>query len=268
MSDTADAVPFDWASRAADKLARSEAGYFEAAAENHVFHGGTLSLMPRFPTLSVAAVLHSLPGTARPALWLEELEPAAARYRARCVRVYLDGDGAARAMQARGYRPSEEVGYAMPLDASVREGPELNLMVCRRASDWKIHAALCQSAQQGPDGHDMDGVRYSQAMRLKAEAGYMTQYLTLLEDVAIGFAGLSIHRGFARFKNLFLHPAHRGHGLGTLAVRALLAITRRRGARYLGAYALSGHPSNHIYRRLGLIEVHRQTEWSKPLGQS
>ena len=78
-------------------------------------------------------------------------------------------------------------------------------------------------------------------------------------------ASLAISDGYARMKNVLVHPDHRGQGIGLRLVHALLAEAVRQGATELGTFAAAGGAGHKLYRRCGLREITYQTEWTKPL---
>jgi ribosomal protein S18 acetylase RimI-like enzyme len=103
-----------------------------------------------------------------------------------------------------------------------------------------------------PD-HDMRG--------FIAEAGEAAQrrgaqVLAVREgDVPAGYAQLEHHEGSAEIAQVYVHPDHRGRGLGTALTRA--AIEAGAGGRDLWIVADDEGRPKHLYARLGF-----EPEWT------
>jgi len=246
-------------------LAASDVAYFRAAADNIHCHGGVLSHVPGFSGLSLACVLHSLDAIIDINTWVGQLEDHIAGLGMRWVRFYLqESSGAQREqLQKLGYRELVELGFATRL-AGINHG-DVALKPCSSETQWRQYTQLSIDSVGGPDGFDMVGDSYVRVSRLKVDAGYMKPYLAFLGDRFLGFVNLSMQGGFARCKNLLVHPQFRGKGVGAGIVNSAMMEARKHGAGYFGCYAIAGEPSVELYRGLGMVEVTRQTEWSKPL---
>jgi len=249
-------------------LAASDVAYFEAAAENTHCLGGVLSQIPGFPGLSLASVLHSLTGIGGINTWLEQVETCFSNRGSNWVRFYLQqvSDRQREQLQKWGYCELVEIGFATRLGVTGDEGTVLQR--CVNEQQWREYTRLSLISVDGPDGFDMDGDSYARVSRLKVEAGYMVPYLAILHGKLVGFVNLSLQGDFARCKNLLVHPDYRGQGIGSSIISAAMATARDQGARYFGAYAIAGEPSVALYCGLGMVEVTRQSEWSRPLGNA
>jgi len=74
-------------------------------------------------------------------------------------------------------------------------------------------------------------------------------------------AGFVLSRGAADEEELLLiavHPAHRGHGLGSLLLDRFIANARARGRRRLFLEMRDGNPAESLYRRHGFEQVARR----------
>jgi len=74
-------------------------------------------------------------------------------------------------------------------------------------------------------------------------------------------AGFVLSRGAADEEELLLiavHPAHRGHGLGSLLLDRFIANAQARGRRRLFLEMRDGNPAESLYRRHGFEQVGRR----------
>jgi ribosomal protein S18 acetylase RimI-like enzyme len=252
----------------------SESRYFEAAADNAPLLGGTFSVMPGFARLPAGCVLHGLGADAFTACGIGHLAAVEARFRqagSRLCRLYLPaGTGHLnRALLSAGYRPVRELGMIAELSGDVDGGgdgetDDPGLVAVSSARDWREKGEICRAAIDGPDGHDMQDGRYAELEQAKCRAGYMRSYLYRLDGHPVATAALALHEGFARLKNVLVHPAHRSLGAGRNLVRALTAEARRLGARRLGCF-VSSRQALSVYRQCGMWDMCFHTEWSRVL---
>ena len=250
------------------KLVRSDVAYFEAASENINCLGGILSLIPGFPDLSLACVLHSLAGIDEIDGWIQQLESLIDTLDSNWARFYLQEleDGQREQLQNMGYRELVEIGFASRLINPSCKG--IALRHCHSESDWLQYTQLSLASGDGPDGFDMVGDSYARVSHMKVDAGYMTPFLAVLHGTVVGFVNLSLQGELARCKNLLVHPDYRDQGIGSATVTAVMAAAGEQGAAYFGSYAIAGEPSVELYKGLGMVEVTRQSEWSRYLGSS
>ena len=255
---------------AGQRLLESERSYFLAGAHNRALCGGTLSVVPGLQHLPAGCVVHSIVTPPRDAdlqSWVRTLERRFMRIGSRLSRFYLpaSADGLAAGLEVLGYRASEETGFARDFagDCSWLT-PHLNLRPLDPSRDWTQKIQLCIQTGVGPDGYDMRHGSYATLERAKCEAGYMRSYLYWIGDRAVGAVSLAVHDGFARLKNLVVHPQFRGRGVGRNMVVGLMAKARREGAGLFGVFG--AHPASRaLYESCGLVPVTRQVEWSRSL---
>ena len=131
--------------------------------------------------------------------------------------------------------------------------------------DWARKVDLYIEAGIGPDGHEMQQGAYADFEFAKYAAGYMVCYLYWRDRRPVASVSLAVHKGFARLKNVVLHPDARGQGLGHKIVRALIAEAVGARATRFGAFAAEGGPAHNVYRNCGLRDATYQKEWTKPL---
>jgi GNAT superfamily N-acetyltransferase len=251
-------------------LAESEQAYFTAGAHNRPICGGTLSVVPGLQHLPAGCVLHSVLTPPRPGdlvHWLRTLERAFMRVGSRLSRLYLpeSADDLVDGLSGFGYRPREEAGYARDFAGDCSWiTRHLNLRPLDPARDWTHKIQLCIQAGVGPDGYDMRHGAYATLERAKCEAGYMRSFLYWMGDRAVGSVSLSVHGGFARLKNVLVHPEFRGRGVGRAMVIGLMAEARREGASLFGVFGATP-ATRRLYESCGLLRLMRQTEWSRSL---
>lgn len=252
------------------RLWDSDIRYFQAAAQNIDMLGGQLSFMEGLSSQAGACVFHSI-GTlpSHEVSWLQALETNFVQRGVRRSRLYLQENRPEDEafLKLNGYRPIIELGMAGPATSEKLEtGLEpLELQPVREAL-WPLHRHLLSSCDSAPDGHRMQADDYATLERRKVEAGYMQLFLYLEDGKAQAIASLDIKQDFARTKNLLIHPARRGEGLGKSVVASLMAIARQQGASAMGAYALSENKAAYeMYRSAGMEKVYQQYEWVKLL---
>ena len=130
---------------------------------------------------------------------------------------------------------------------------------------WRRKKSLYCAAKTGPDGHDMQQGLFSELERLKCQHGYMTSFLFFHDRKLKGVVSLAIANGFARLKNLLVHPAFRRTGVARNIIVLLAREVIERGAHRLGVYAAANGPSHRLYVNAGMKVILRQEEWSKRL---
>lgn len=254
----------------AQALLASEREYFMAGAQNRSLCAGTLSQMPGLQHLPAGCVLHSVATPPQPGHvsgWLRVLERSFIRAGSRLCRFYLIGEGPAlcRQLTAAGYTATEEIGYARELGGDLSGmTPHIGLRPLDTTRDWSQKVQLCVDAGHGPDGHDMHHGAYATLERSKCRSGYMRSYLYWLDGRAVGAVSLALLDGFARLKNLLVHPEYRGQGIGRAMVIGTMAIAIRQGAERCGVFGAT-NTARHLYESCGLTRSMSQTEWAKAL---
>ena len=255
---------------AAQRLLASDRAYFLAGAHNVAICGGTLSVAPGLQHLPSGCVFHSVatpPRSGDLVGWLRVLERRFLRVGSRICRFYLgaDADDLAGGLMALGYEPAVETGYARDFAGDCSGlTPHLNLRQLDPARDWSHKVQLCIQAGVGPDGYDMRHGAYATLERTKCQAGYMRSYMYWIGDQAAGSVALAVHGGFARLKNLLVHPVFRGRGVGRAMVIGMMAEALRQGASAFGAFGATPSATR-LYERCGMSRLVHQTEWSHTL---
>jgi ribosomal protein S18 acetylase RimI-like enzyme len=248
----------------------SESRYFETGADNVRVLGGTLSVMPGLARLPAGCVLHSLPTDALTGQGAGRLRSVEARFRnvgSRLCRIYLPASTGHlnQFLLAAGYRPARELGMIGELTDDRNAGhEEPNLVAVAGARGWRDKSTIYRAADCGPDGHDMQGDLYADMERAKCRAGYMRSYLYRVDDRPVATASLALRDGFARLKNVLVHPDYRNLGVGRDIVRALMGEARRLGAQRIGCF-VSSKAALTVYRECGMWDMCFHTEWSRPL---
>jgi len=113
-----------------------------------------------------------------------------------------------------------------------------------------------------PDQDPGDYHRYSREVSLRRDARV---YAVRADGVPIAFAQLERAAGSAEITQVFVHPEHRGRGVGTAMTRA--AIEAARDADDLWITADDEDRPKELYARLGFVPVWTSMEctlWPKP----
>lgn len=86
---------------------------------------------------------------------------------------------------------------------------------------------------------------------------------------AVGFAGPVVRQDNGRgyFAGIGVHPAHEGHGLGTVLFFRLCEALRKVGAEYMSLYTGSTNPARRIYEKAGFRAVREFAVMRKEFGQ-
>jgi len=256
----------------ADELAmlESEREYFRAGAHNRPVCGGTLSVIPGLQHLPAGCVLHDItaaPGPADTISWVRSMERRFLRVGSRLCRFYLPGrpDQIGPILQGIGYARQVETGLTRDLEAGATDiMAHLNLRPLDPARGWTQKIQLCIQAGLGPDGYDMRQGAYATLERTKCQSGYMRSYLYWRGSRAVGAASLAVHGGFARLKNVLVHPEYRARGVGRAMVIGMMDEARRQGATVFGVFART-EAARQLYARCGMAEQLIQTEWTRAL---
>lgn len=256
------------------ELLDSDRRYFESGATVEQLGGATLAHVPGFERVSAGCVVHRVDPAVLPRdpeRWLDLVERRLAALRCRSARLYLEGHhpGLEATLLARGYRPQEEIGFALLADgraaAGKPDGPVVELRAVTTPDDWAAKVAL-HRLSGGIDGHEPDPEEWVALERLRVTAGYMRPFFIVCRGAICGVVGLAGGGSLLRLKNLLLHPSWRRMGIGTAVLHRAHGIAWREGWTALGVFALAGYPGEQLYRRVGYEEATRQTEWVRPLG--
>ena len=252
-------------------LWQSDIRYFQAAAENKNILGGQLSYMEDLSSQAGACVFHSLDVLPqRDLAWLNTLEGLFLKKAVKRSRLYLQKhkpeDEAF--LTQNGYRAVIEIGMAGRVDLQILHAKNIKpvQLVAIHEALWPLHQRLLSSSEAAPDGHRMQATDYALLEKRKVEAGYMQMFLYIENGEALAVASLDIKNGFARIKNLLVHPEQRGKGLGKRLIAGLLTIAQQQGAQAMGAYALAENKAAYgMYQALGMQKIYQQYEWLRQL---
>lgn len=252
-------------------LLASELDYFRAGSQAELLQGGELFCLAGFENLAGGCVLHNIvTGPPEPAAeqWLDTVEArfeaiGADFYRLYFVRLDSIPD---IVLTRRGYQPVLEKGLVCQLDPSKARRSGSSLRPVADESAWHARRELYRLASTGPDGHDTRAGRFSELEKIKQQTGYMTSYLYHVDDFVVGAVSLAVKNGFARLKNLLVHPDYRGRGIGKQMVSQLKLEALEQGAVYLGAYAADRDAGFRTYLASGMREVTQQQGWTRLLG--
>lgn len=252
-------------------LIASDRDYFAAGAILRPVPGGRLALMPGARHAQAGAVL--LLDDPRPALcdargWHDTLARACAAAGVERIRFYTAAadDDLARALAGAGFRRSTEVAMAAPAAAiAAGKPPDARQWTFRAVTSallWRAKRALHERTPERPDGKAIDAAAWALLEQGKVDAGYMSAWLIESRGTPVGSFGLSRSGELARFKNIFVVPEERGRGAASAAVRWVARRALDQQLAAIGCFVLPGENGERLYRRLGLVAVGRQWEWT------
>ncbi len=255
-----------------EALMRSEYDYFNAGSHNRKIFAGEMSVTPKFESLASGCVLHGIQlNNINEDLdsWLNNVEAEFRKVGALLCRFYFSHQSELhyKLLTDKGYEKVVEVGLVRSLDDSLKISNTTNgvLKPIHDDEGWLLKKNLYQKAKHGPDGHDMKDGAYADLEKLKCNAGYMTSYLYWKDNKPIGTVSLAIKDEFARLKNLLVDPDYRGQGIGSEIVLALMEEAKSLGSKTFGVYAVENMNSHKLYKNCGMIDILKQTEWTKEL---
>jgi GNAT superfamily N-acetyltransferase len=259
----------------AAELLDSDRRYFESGAVLEAAGGATIARVPGLERVSAGCVVQQVDPSVLPrdpGRWIELVEQRLLGHGCRRARFYLTGrhPGLEAALLARGYRPQDETGYVLVVNGrpvSRRpDAPVAELRPVTTPDDWAAKLALHRLAGPAPDGHETEPDAWVELERIRAATGWMRPFFIVSRGAICGLIALSSGASLLRLKNLVIHPSWRRMGIGTAVLHRAHAIAWREGWAGIGAFALSGDPSEQLYRGAGYEAVARQTEWMRPLG--
>ena len=230
MIRSATAAPRSPAALGAELL-ETDRGYFESTAVLEPAGGATIA---RVPGLERVSGLRGPPrgpvGAPRdPARWVELVEQRLLGHGCRRARFYLTGRlPRSRPLLARGYRPQDEIGYALVVDgrpAAIRpDGPPAELRPVTSADDWAAKLAFHRVSGTSCDGHDSDPEAWVELERIRVEAGWMRPFFIVSRGAICGVIALASGESLLRLKNLVVHPSWRRMGIGTAVLQRAKVI--------------------------------------------
>ena len=272
MIRSATAAPRSPAALGAELL-ETDRGYFESTAVLEPAGGATIARVPGLERVSAGCVVHRVDPSVLPrdpARWVELVEQRLLGHGCRRARFYLTGRLPAleAALLARGYRPQDEIGYALVVDgrpAAIRpDGPPAELRLVTSADDW-AKLAFHRVSGTSCDGHDSDPEAWVELERIRG-GGMDAPVLHRLPRRHLRCDRARVGRVVAPSQEPRGAPelAADGYWHGGLAAREGYRLAGRMGS--VGAFVSAGDPSEQPYRTAGYEAVARQTEWMRPLG--
>jgi len=155
---------------------------------------------------------------------------------------------AERAVQCAMYLPLG--GFTVPEEIKARQA---------RAGEIGYSVGLYESSAVGGLGELLEGLGNplwtAEIARCAAEG--IPFVVAAHEGRAAGFAGPVIRQANGRgyFAGIGVHPAHEGHGLGTVLFFRLCEAFREIGTDYMSLYTGSSNPALRIYEKAGFRTV-------------
>jgi GNAT superfamily N-acetyltransferase len=240
-------------------LLADDRAYFAAGGETEVLPSGVLTWLPSYEDMPVGCVAHVWEDRGAASEWVQQVEAHQRQLGAHLLRVYAPTDASSlgRAFAKAGYECATEVLMAQHIphqSCAVR----VRLVPATDAARLNFY----QDVNAYPDGKTYDPQRWHAMERIKQAAGYMSGYIVKLKDEVIGAVSIAPRPSYVRLKNLVIHPAWRGVGVGP---SILEAVAQMAGTRPRVAMALAGSAGEGLYRKCGFEEIGRVHEWTKPL---
>ena len=248
----------------------SDQNYSKKGAINIRVSSGIFSTIPGFESVPAAFVLHSIDEKeiSQPDIWVKDGERAFTGTKAEMMRIYLQEDNSplSEILEESGYKKSTEIGLAMNLTSVRNEAPDRKLLPIELNDFLECEIELSRNAGAGPDGHGMGSGEYARLELHKIHAGYMRPFVYRGDGKILGSVKIAIEGRFCRLKNMLVHPLYRREGVATEMIKSMIRKAADLGMEYIGAYALEQGGAKQLYQKLGMEEVTRQFEWTKPLG--
>ncbi|WP_018175288.1 GNAT family N-acetyltransferase [Thioalkalivibrio sp. ALJ9] len=129
--------------------------------------------------------------------------------------------------------------------------------------DWLEKLRLHEVSAEFSDGHEYLAREWVELERRKCLTGRMACFLIEYESEFHGSVCLMREGRAIRIKNLYLQPASRGHGIGSLALQEIFGAYVRSADSAAVVYAMRGEPGEHLYRSQNMVEICRQYEWTR-----
>ncbi len=255
-----------------NKLMKSEYDYFHIGSENRSIFGGEISVVPEFEYLASGCVLHNVKlknDDTDLLTWLNDIETEFKKIKAPLCRFYLHPEinVKTKIFNEKGYEEVIEVGLIRHIENSLNDLKTVqgHLKLIDDNNGWHIKKNLYKISGKGPDGHNMKNGAFADFEKIKCDASYMTSFLYWKDEEPIGTVSLAIKNGFARLKNLLVHPKYRGKGIGEEIVISLMHEAKKSKATTFGVFAVKNMNAHKLYRSCGMKDILEQTEWSKEL---
>jgi|GEM_PF-3529607 len=248
----------------ANQLLGSEQAYFTLGSERTLVSDGIGYQMPGLQALAAGWVVifdkrADSPRDARQRI--EDVETATIDVGTKRCRIYDHSECPifAAALTAAGYCRNAEVGMVSAQAIRPSE-TEIALRPVSSAKDWQTKLNLHDDA---PDGHRANPAAWLDMEQRKSAQTPLDFFLAVSHGEVCGTVGILACGSFARVKNLVVKKSARKKGVGRAITHAAFQLAFERGYQSAGLYALDGSTALAMYRRAGLAELGKLTEWVK-----
>jgi GNAT superfamily N-acetyltransferase len=272
---TALAQPLTWDADASAPTLLSDAVdsdrlYFSLAATVEPLAGAELAWMPGLAHSSASVVvqrIHPHAVSSGGPAFLERIERRLRGMGTPVARLYLDPSPAAAdaILVQAGYQARHELIFAGELRTGPCDG--LDIRPVTSDFDWRRKRAFHEETGERPDGHESIASDWVEMERRKCATGGMLAFSAEIEGRMVGVCNMLACRRLVRLKNIAVHSDHRRQGIGSRML-ALVAAAVSPPRLPVCIYAVAGEAGEFLYRAIGLAELGRVVEWSKPLAAS
>jgi GNAT superfamily N-acetyltransferase len=269
---TALAQPLTWDADASAPTLLSDAVesdrlYFSLAATVEPLAGAELAWMPGLAHSSASVVVQRINPHAvlsgGPA-FLDRIERRLSAMGTPVARLYLDRSSPAAdaILTQAGYQARHELIFAGELRDGRCDGLEIRSVTSD--ADWHRKRAFHEETGARPDGHESTASDWVEMERRKCAAGGMLAFSAEIGGRMVGVCNALASAQLVRLKNIAVHPGHRRQGIGSRMLARVSQAVSPTGLP-LCIYAVAGEAGEFLYRAIGLVELGRVVEWSKPL---
>jgi GNAT superfamily N-acetyltransferase len=244
--------------------------YFSLAATVEPLAGAELAWMPGLAHSSASVVVQRISpygvSSGGPA-FLERIERRLSGMGTPVARLYLDQScpAADAILVQAGYQARHELIFAGELRDARCDG--LALRPVTSESDWHRKRDFHEETGERPDGHESTDSDWVEMERRKCAAGGMLAFSAEIGGRMVGVCNALASPQLIRLKNIAVHPEHRRQGIGSRML-ALVADAVSPARLPVCIYAVADEAGEFLYRAIGLVELGRVVEWSKPLAVS
>jgi ribosomal protein S18 acetylase RimI-like enzyme len=245
--------------------ASTDESYFRLGATCEQIFGARMHWMQGLGRLPGAVTVHcSSSDVAKGGIpFLQQIERRLEDIGAVMARLYMDGvcSPSANVLTGLGYENREEAIFVKRTWVDGRH--DLRLRCVSSEADWEQKLGFHQAAVERPDGHAASAHDWVEMERRKCASGKMIAYMAEIGHETVGVCGALDENELRRLKNIVVHPAHRRRGIAG----KMIAMVSGQASRRVPAcvFAVVGSVGELLYRSLGMHEIGRVTEWSKPL---
>lgn len=245
--------------------ASTDESYFRLGATSEQIFGARMHWMRGMSPLPGAVTVHcSSSDVAEGGLpFLQQIERRLEAIGAVMARLYVDGvcSPSGNILTGLGYEDREEAIFLKRTWVNAHH--DLRLRCVSSEADWERKLDFHRAAVERPDGHSASAQDWVEMERRKCASGKMIAYIAEIGQEVVGVCGALDEDELRRLKNIVVHPAHRRRGIAG----KMIAMASGQASRRVPAcvFAVMGSVGELLYRSLGMHEIGRVTEWSKPL---